>query len=112
MKITIEVDCTPEEARDFFGLPRMAPMQEALAAEIQNRLMDAVAVMGPESLLKTWLPTGLEGWEQVQKAFWAQAWGTEKSRGYCRTPGQRKTPRQRKTPGHGKTQGTEKTRSK
>ncbi len=87
MKIKIEVDCSPEEARDLFGLPKMAPMQEALAAEIQKRLMDAVAAMDPESLLKTWLPTGLEGWEQMQKAFWAQARGTKTSRGTETPPG-------------------------
>ena len=90
MKITIEIDCTPEEARDFFGLPKMAPMQEALAAEIQKRLMDAVAAMDPETLLKTWLPTGLEGWERMQKAFWAQARGTEKTRGTEKPRGTKK----------------------
>ena len=30
MKITIDFDATPDEARRFFGLPDIAPMQEAL----------------------------------------------------------------------------------
>ena len=36
MKIKIEVDCTPEEARNFFGLPNVKPMQEAVMAESET----------------------------------------------------------------------------
>ena len=32
MKITVNVDCTPDEARHFFGLPDVKPMQDALDA--------------------------------------------------------------------------------
>ena len=28
MKVNIEVDCTPDEARRFLGLPDVAPMQQ------------------------------------------------------------------------------------
>ncbi len=62
MKIKIEIECTPEEARAFLGLPDVAPMQAALLAEMQSRMKDAVA-----------LPSGLQGWDTMQKAFWAQA---------------------------------------
>ena len=72
MKVTIEVDCTPEEARRFLGLPDVAPMQEALAEEVQKRLTANLAAMDPEQLLKTWLPAGMQGFEQMQKAFWSQ----------------------------------------
>ena len=30
MKVNVEIDCTPEEARAFFGLPDVAPLQEKL----------------------------------------------------------------------------------
>ena len=70
MKISIEVDCTPEEARRFMGLPDVAPMQAALVEEMQKRLSANVASMDPEQLLKTWLPAGMQGLEQVQRAFW------------------------------------------
>ena len=72
MKIHVEIDCTPEEARAFLGLPDVAPMQEALMAELQKRMMANLQAMEPEQLLKTWLPAGLQGWEQLQKAFWTQ----------------------------------------
>ena len=34
MKVNIEIDCTPLEARQFFGLPDVQPMQAALLAEM------------------------------------------------------------------------------
>jgi hypothetical protein len=72
MKIEVEIECTPEEARAFFGLPDVRPMQEALMAELQKHMMANLQVMEPEQLFKTWLPAGLQGWEQLQKAFWTQ----------------------------------------
>jgi len=30
MKITMNIDCTPDEARAFFGLPDVKPMQEKM----------------------------------------------------------------------------------
>ena len=30
MKVTVDIDCTPEEARTFFGLPDVKPMQKAM----------------------------------------------------------------------------------
>lgn len=72
MKIRLDIDCTPEEARAFLGLPDVAPLQEALMAELQKRMMANLQAMEPEQLFKTWLPAGLQGWEQLQKAFWSQ----------------------------------------
>ncbi len=70
MKITMDVDCTPEEARQFFGLPDVKPMQEAVMAEVQKRALASLQAMDPETLLKTWMPAGIQGWEQLQKMFW------------------------------------------
>lgn len=72
MKIEFEVECTPEEARSFLGLPDVRPLQEALMGELEKRMMANLQVMEPEQLFKTWLPAGLQGWEQLQKAFWTQ----------------------------------------
>ena len=72
MKISIDVDCTPEEARRFLGLPDVAPMQAELLEAMQKRMMSSLEAMEPDQILKTWLPTGLKGWEEMQKAFWAQ----------------------------------------
>src|SRR5690606_12085695 len=56
MKISIDIDCTPQEARSFLGLPDVAPMQEALMQEMQSRMLKALDSMEPEALLKNWLP--------------------------------------------------------
>ena len=39
MKITVDVDCTPLEARQFMGLPDVEPMQKAAMAQIEKRMM-------------------------------------------------------------------------
>ncbi|HZH28708.1 MAG TPA: DUF6489 family protein [Azospirillaceae bacterium] len=72
MKISIDVDCTPEEARAFLGLPDVRPMQEALMKQLQDRMSANLNAMDPETLFKTWLPATLQGFEQVQKMFWNQ----------------------------------------
>lgn len=71
MKITFDVDCTPEEARSFFGLPDVKPMQDALLTKIEQRMAANLDAISPEALLRTWLPAGVQGMEQLQKMFWA-----------------------------------------
>jgi Family of unknown function (DUF6489) len=70
MKIHVEIDCTPEEARAFFGLPDVQPMQKQLMHEVEERMKAAMRAMDPETLMKTWMPASLQGFEQLQKMFW------------------------------------------
>ncbi|WP_282604765.1 DUF6489 family protein [Pelagibius sp. Alg239-R121] len=72
MKITVDVDCTPEEARAFLGLPDVAPLQQAVMDDVQKRIMDNLSAMDPETLVSTWIPAGMQGFEQMQKMFWSQ----------------------------------------
>lgn len=72
MKITVDIDCTPDEARHFLGLPDVKPMQDAMMQEIQERMRANLQAMDPETMLKTWLPAGIHGMEQMQKMFWSQ----------------------------------------
>lgn len=72
MKITVNVDMTPEEARTFLGLPDVKPMQDAIMKEVESSMRQALQITDPETLFKTWLPAGLAGVEQVQKFFWNQ----------------------------------------
>ncbi len=76
MKIKFDIDCTPEEARAFLGLPDVKPMQQALMQEVEGRMRANLQAMDPETMMKTWLPAGIQGWEQLQKAFWGQMAGT------------------------------------
>ena len=71
MKFNIEVDCTPEEARTFLGLPDIAPMQARLLDEMEARLMEATRAGDPKAMLDQWLPMGVKGMEQWQ-GMWTQ----------------------------------------
>lgn len=75
MKVTIDVDCTPEEARIFLGLPDVQPMQQALMQQMQDQMSANLKAMDPETMMKTWLPVGMQGLEQFQKLIWAQMAG-------------------------------------
>jgi hypothetical protein len=75
MKIHFDIDCTPEELRGFFGLPDVTPMQEELLKEVEARLRANLQALDPETLLKTWLPAGLKGFEQLQEIFLNQMSG-------------------------------------
>ena len=75
MKISLDIDCTPEELRQFFGLPDVKPMQDRLLKEIEERMRANLKALDPESMLKTWLPAGLKGLEQLQEMFLNQMSG-------------------------------------
>ena len=75
MKVNVEVNCTPEEARAFFGLPDLKPMQDRVLGQIEERLRAGLDSMNPELVFKTWLPASMQGVEQMQQlqqAFWSQ----------------------------------------
>jgi len=40
--------------------------------KLRERLVANVDAMDPETLLKTWMPAGVEGWEKMVKGFWDQ----------------------------------------
>jgi hypothetical protein len=75
MKFKVDVECTPEEARAFFGLPDVKALQEALLPEIEERLRTTLKAMDPEAMLKAWLPATLKGFEQLQEMFFSQMGG-------------------------------------
>jgi hypothetical protein len=75
MKISLDLDCTPEELRGFFGLPDVKPMQEQLLKEVEARVRANLKALDPEAMLKAWLPTGVKGFEQLQEMFLGQMSG-------------------------------------
>lgn len=79
MKITIEVDCTPAEARSFMGLPDVEPLQEEVMGEIQRRVMQALSLTDPQQLLKNWVPWSAQGMETFQAFMKAATGGSSRS---------------------------------
>ena len=69
MKIKLDIDCTPEEARAFFGLPDVAPLQEAVLRELQERMLKNVRLMDPEALFRAWMPFAAQGVQDFRNLF-------------------------------------------
>jgi len=54
MKVNVEIDCTPLEARQFFGLPDVSPMQTAVMERLQQQVMANIEKVSPEALIQRW----------------------------------------------------------
>jgi hypothetical protein len=67
MKLTIEVDCTPEEARRFMGLPDVSALNERIMDEMGKRVAASMAALSPEELMKNWMAVGAGAQEHFLK---------------------------------------------
>lgn len=73
MKVKVEVDCTPLEARAFMGLPDVTPVNERLVEEMRSRLDANMAMIQPDELMKSWMAFGGQAQEQFRKLMSAAA---------------------------------------
>jgi hypothetical protein len=73
MKIRIEMDMTPDEARRMMGLPDVSGMQEKVVAQLEKRVLASLDTSDPESMLKSWFPLGAQGFDQFQRFMWDSA---------------------------------------
>ena len=69
MKVNVEVDCTPLEARQFLGLPDVQPMQKAMMDDMQARMKENIDKFTPESLMKSWFSFDPKMGERFQEMF-------------------------------------------
>lgn len=69
MKVNIQIDCTPVEARQFFGLPNVEPMQAAVLQQLEKRMLADIDRFSPETLIKNWMCVGTPGTEQIRDFF-------------------------------------------
>lgn len=73
MKINFDIECTPEEARQFLGLPNLAPLQQSMMKEIEAKMQEQLRNLDPEHFVKSWLSMTFQGWDEVQKMMRAQS---------------------------------------
>lgn len=73
MKVHVEVDMTPDEARRVMGLPDVAKLQDEMMKEMQKRMKAALDTSDPEAMMRAWLPLGGQGFEQFQRFLWDSA---------------------------------------
>ena len=67
MKVTVEVECTPEEARAFLGLPDLTPLNEALVGEMVKRTQSNMNMLQPDELMKNWMVWGGQAQDQFRR---------------------------------------------
>lgn len=73
MKLKIEVECTPIEARSFLGLPDVTALNEHLVDEMKARLDQNLTMLQPDELMKNWMALGGQATEQFRKLMTAAA---------------------------------------
>lgn len=61
MKITIDIDCTPAEARQFMGLPDLQRLQDAWLKEVEKMMTASLDQFSPENLARNWLSAAQGG---------------------------------------------------
>jgi Family of unknown function (DUF6489) len=59
MKVSIEIDLTPQEARELLGMPNMTAIQDVFVGLAKDKLEKSTSLVDLEPMLKTW--TGLGG---------------------------------------------------
>jgi hypothetical protein len=73
MKVNVEIECTPAEARAFFGLPDVTGLNDHMVEEMKKRLDANLAMAAPEELMKNWMAFGGQASEQFMKLMTAAA---------------------------------------
>ncbi len=80
MKITVNLDVTPQEARAFFGMPDVEPMNKMVMKEMEKRAKDSMDTLAdPERLVAAWINMGGKGVEGFQ-ALMGAAMGAGKKK--------------------------------
>ena len=59
MKISIEIDLTPQEARSLLGMPNITAIQDVFVGMAKDKLEKTANLVDVEPMVKTW--TGLGG---------------------------------------------------
>lgn len=79
MKMTLNVECTPEEARRFVGLPDVTPLNEMLVREMTDRAAENMKLMSPDTMMKSWMSFGGQAQDSFMKLMTAAASGSTRS---------------------------------
>ena len=69
VRVTINIECTPAEARAFFGLPDLQPIQAAMMDRLQERMVSEIDRFSPEALVNQWLATFPQQVARMQDLF-------------------------------------------
>lgn len=71
MKVNVEIECTPEEARRAVGLPDLTPIHERYIAMMLETMDGSVKPEMMETMLRNWSPMG-----EASMAMWRRLFDT------------------------------------
>lgn len=81
MKINVEVDCSPEEARRFLGLPDVTAANEFYVDALLSALKGAGNYDQMQDMIKQMAPMGQAGLKMFQQVFESSAAMVNRSSG-------------------------------
>ncbi|MFP5455539.1 MAG: DUF6489 family protein, partial [Alphaproteobacteria bacterium] len=61
MKITVDVDCTPEEARRFMGLPDLSVVHDVYIDKMKKMIEEGITPDAVDQMMRNWMPMGEAG---------------------------------------------------
>ena len=68
MNITMNIECSPEEARRLMGLPDMAPLHDLYLDRVKQAMTEGVTPDMVEQMFRNWAPmgdAGMSAWRQM-----------------------------------------------
>lgn len=68
MNISMNIDCTPEEARRLIGLPDLSPVHELYLGKLREAMGEGLTPESLEKMMRLWAPMGEAGfgaWRQM-----------------------------------------------
>ncbi|MGL4314783.1 MAG: DUF6489 family protein [Sphingomonas sp.] len=69
MKINVEIECTPEEARRAMGLPDFTPVHEKYVGMLLETMDKGVRPEMLEAVMRSWAPMGEAGMTFWRRLF-------------------------------------------
>ncbi|ESQ90550.1 hypothetical protein ABAC460_08670 [Asticcacaulis sp. AC460] len=73
MKVTVNVECSPQEARAFLGLPDVEPLNDYMISAMKQRMEQNIHSMKPEEMIKNWSSLGVTAQDQFFKLMQSAA---------------------------------------
>jgi hypothetical protein len=70
MKITVNIETTAQEVREFLGLPNVKPLQEEMMKIMHKNIEKGASGFDALKLMQPLFPAQMQSMEVLQKAFW------------------------------------------
>lgn len=85
MKISFDIDCTPEEARRMMGLPDLTPVHDAYIERMTKAVSEGLTPDTVTQMMQSWGPMSEAGSQMFKTMFgnmpgFDQMTGTSKTR--------------------------------